>query len=39
MRELSLSAPTREEAKLILDEGNKLNPGPWREHSWFYLML
>ena len=35
MRELSLSAPTREETKLILDEGSKLNPGPWREHSLY----
>lgn len=25
--------PTLEEAKVILDEGSKLNPGPWIEHS------
>ena len=33
MRDLNLSVPDLEEAKLILDEGSKLNPGPWREHS------
>lgn len=33
MRELNLRVPDLEEAKLILNEGSKLNPGPWREHS------
>ncbi|WP_234121590.1 HD domain-containing protein [Clostridium hydrogenum] len=27
--------PTLEEAKLILEEGSKLNPGPWVEHSLY----
>jgi hypothetical protein len=35
MRELNLGVPNLEEAKLILDEGSKLNPGPWREHSLY----
>ena len=30
MSELTLGAPTIEEATLILDEASKLNPGPWR---------
>lgn len=29
----NLKIPTMEEAKLILDEVSKLNPGPWVEHS------
>lgn len=33
MRELSLEVPNIEEAKSILEEGNKLNPGQWIEHS------
>lgn len=33
MRNLNLRVPNLEEAKFILDEGSKLNPGPWREHS------
>ena len=35
MGELNLKVPTLAEAKLILDEGSKLNPGPWREHSLY----
>jgi hypothetical protein len=35
MRELNLGVPNLEEAKLILDEGSKLNPGPWRVHSLY----
>ncbi|MBU5225122.1 HD domain-containing protein [Clostridium senegalense] len=27
--------PTLEEAKIILEEGSKLNPGPWVEHSLY----
>ena len=26
--------PTRAEAELLLEEGVKKNPGPWREHSY-----
>lgn len=33
MGKLDLGVPDLEEAKLILDEGSKLNPGLWREHS------
>ena len=35
MRELKLGVPNLEEAKFILDEGSRLNPGPWREHSLY----
>ena len=35
MREQDLGVPTIEEATLILNEGSKLNPGPWIEHSLF----
>jgi len=35
MRELILEVPSLEEAKIILDEGSKLNPGPWIEHSLY----
>ena len=35
MRELNLGVPNIEEAKLILAEGSKLNPGPWTEHSFY----
>jgi len=35
MRELNSGVPTIEEAKLILEEGHKLNPGPWLEHSLY----
>lgn len=34
MREQA-GVPTLEEAKLILEEGSKLNPGPWVEHSLY----
>ena len=27
--------PTLEEAKIILEEGSKLNPGPWIDHSLY----
>lgn len=33
MKELNLKVPSLEEAKIILEEGSKLNPGPWIEHS------
>lgn len=33
MKELSLGVPTIKEAKLMLDEGSALNPGPWIKHS------
>ena len=33
MKELILKIPSLEEAKIILDEGNILNPGPWIAHS------
>lgn len=29
------NVPTLEEAKAILEEGSRLNPGPWIEHSLF----
>lgn len=35
VRNLNLGVPNLEEAMLILDEGSKLNPGPWREHSLY----
>lgn len=35
MKELILEVPSLEEAKFILDEGSKLNPGPWIEHSLY----
>lgn len=35
MKELNLEIPSIEEAKLILDKGSILNPGPWVEHSLF----
>lgn len=35
MKELILAVPSLEEAKILLDEGNKLNPGPWIEHSLY----
>lgn len=35
MKQLNFGVPTIEEAKLILAEGSKLNPGPWVEHSLF----
>lgn len=35
MKNLNLGVPSLEEAALILDEGYKLNPGPWREHSLY----
>ncbi|MBU3191842.1 HD domain-containing protein [Clostridium bowmanii] len=35
MTGLNLGVPTIEEATLILNEGSKLNPGPWIEHSLF----
>jgi len=33
MEELILNVPSQEEAKIILEEGSKLNPGPWVDHS------
>ena len=33
MEELILKVPSLEEAKIILEEGSKLNPGPWVDHS------
>ena len=33
MKELILKVPSIEEAKIILEEGSKLNPGPWVDHS------
>ena len=33
MNELILKVPCLEEAKIILEEGSKLNPGPWVNHS------
>ncbi|MFD3157319.1 HD domain-containing protein [Haloimpatiens sp. FM7330] len=30
---LEKGVPTLEEAKMMLDEGSRLNPGPWIEHS------
>ena len=33
MKDLILDVPSLEEAKIILDEGNELNPGPWISHS------
>lgn len=33
MSNLNLQVPSLEEAKLILEEGSKLNPGPWINHS------
>ena len=35
MKDLNLKVPSLEEAKIILDEGNKLNPGPWMSHSLY----
>jgi len=35
MRKLNLEVPNIEEAKFILDEGSRLNPGPWIEHSLY----
>jgi hypothetical protein len=35
MKQQNLGVPSIEEAKLILSEGSKLNPGPWVEHSLF----
>lgn len=35
LKELILEVPSIEEAKLILEEGSKLNPGPWIEHSLY----
>ena len=35
MKELILAVPSLEEAKILLDEGSKLNPGPWIEHSLY----
>lgn len=35
MIELSERVPSIEEAKLILEEGSKLNPGPWVDHSLY----
>lgn len=29
----NLGMPSIKEAKLILEEGGRLNPGPWVEHS------
>ena len=33
MEELIFNVPSLEEAKIILEEGSKLNPGPWVDHS------
>jgi hypothetical protein len=33
LKELNLKIPNIEEAKLILNEASKLNPGPWVQHS------
>jgi hypothetical protein len=35
MKDLNLEVPTLEEAKIILEEGSQLNPGPWIEHSLY----
>lgn len=35
MESLNLKVPDIDEAKLILDEGSRLNPGPWIEHSLY----
>lgn len=35
MRELNLGVPNIDEAKLILNEASKLNPGPWIKHSLY----
>jgi hypothetical protein len=35
MRKTNIGVPNLEEAKLILEEGNRLNPGPWRDHSLY----
>jgi len=33
LKELNLEVPSLEESKIILEEGGKLNPGPWIDHS------
>ncbi|OOM73728.1 hypothetical protein CLPUN_43620 [Clostridium puniceum] len=35
LKELILEVPSVEEAKIILDEGSKLNPGLWIDHSFY----
>lgn len=35
MEDINLEVPDIEEAKFILEEGSKLNPGPWIDHSLY----
>ncbi|MBN1920867.1 MAG: hypothetical protein JW892_06460 [Anaerolineae bacterium] len=30
-----MTLPTREQAQRLMQEAERLNPGPWVRHSWY----